>query len=194
MKTFFSTILISLTTVLFSQSPILPLNTPYEQITNNAYLKDTQNQLTPFVGTWNYQQGNTKVTIKFQKVMEYNDLSNPHYYKDRLKANYKVEKNGVVIYNNLNEPIENARIRGGVFINDKFTLLYVDYVKCDIWGDVEIWIDTNGKLNWSMYMSDPNPYLLDECPEFHNSDFHDSMTIPYEMVMTKSNLDVIGTP
>lgn len=187
MKTLFSTIFIFLTTLLFAQSPILPLNTPYEQITNNAYLKDTQNQLTPFVGTWNYQQGNIKVTIKFQKVMQYQDSSKKYYY-DRLKANYKVEKNGVVVYNNLNQPIdENSSIYGFDFLNGKYSLSYVDYAKCGIRGDAEIWIDANGKLNWSMYMSDPNPYLLDECPEFHNSDFHDSMTIPYQMVMTKSN-------
>lgn len=171
---------------LLSQSPILPLNTPYHQITHNSYLKDTQNQLSPFVGTWVYQQGNTKVTIKFQKVMDYKNTGPaPHYYKDRLKANYKVEKNGGIIYDNLNESIDIARIQGGVFKIDRYTLLYVDYVKCDIWGDVEIWIDANGELHWEMYMSDPNPYKIEECPAFQNPDFHDSMTIPYEMVLTK---------
>lgn len=170
---------------LLSQSPVLPLNTPYHQITHNSYLKDTQNQFSPFVGTWIYQEGNTKVTIKFQKIMQYHDSTKKYYY-DRLKANYKVEKNGVVIHDDLSQPIgNNSKIYGFNFFNGKYSMSYVDYPKCGIMGSAEIWIDANGKLHWEMYMSDPNPYKIEECPAFQNPDFHDSMTIPYEMVLTK---------
>lgn len=195
MKPIFLTIAFSLTTLLFSQSPILPLNTSYDDIPNNAYLKDLDNRFTPYVGTWVFQQGNTKVTIKFQKVMDYIALgAGPHYYTDRLRGNYKVEKNGIVVYNNLGEPIKDARITGSGYGTGNIHLLYIDYLKCSIWGDAEIWIDANGKLNWSMYMSNPTPYLLDECPEYYNEDFFDSMTLPYQMVLTKSGFSESEIP
>lgn len=193
MKNIVVIIVAAFSTFAFSQSPILPLNAPYSQISHNAYLKDTQNQLAPFVGTWMYQQGNTKVTIKFKKIMTYLNVGNhPFYYVDVLNANYKVERNGVVVYDDLLQPIgDNSHLSGSFFTyGNKYDMTFVDSVKCDIWGDVKIWIGTNGKLNWEMYMSDPNPYSLDECPEALTEGFHDNMTLPYVMEMTK--MGVVG--
>lgn len=184
MKALFSSILFFTTFLLLAQNPILPLNTPHQQLPQNAYLKDTQNQLPPFEGTWVYNQGNLKVTIKFQKIIFYNNLS--FYYSDLLTGNYKVEKNGVIIFDNLNMPFnENASIFGFNFYDGKYNMSFIDTVKCDIGGAVKVWINANGKLQWTMHISDYNPWSLDECPEALEPNFHDFMTIPFLMELTK---------
>jgi hypothetical protein len=85
-----------------AQSPILPLTTEDigDNIPNNAYLKDLNNDLDKFVGTWEYFENGEKLTINIQKIEMYTN-ENVHYYQDVLEARYKFEANGSVIIDNL---------------------------------------------------------------------------------------------
>lgn len=188
------TIIILIATILTAntgcaQSPVLPLNAPAEQITNGAYKKDTQNQLPPFEGTWVYQSGNKKVTLKFKKIMYHINWGYPAYYKDVLEANYKVEEGGTVMHDDLNDPFDgHADISGHFFKNGKYRLSFRDFEKCDIGGDAEIWIDSTGKLHWEMKLSYAQINEFVDCPQVNDPGFFDSMTLPYEMVLTKQTL------
>ncbi|MFA5557446.1 MAG: DUF6705 family protein [Flavobacteriaceae bacterium] len=70
------------------------------------YIKDFQNQLNPYIGTWTYE-GNDKIfTIKLQRVNQvflgqsYSDIT--YFYFDALVLTYKLQhSNGTIIYNNL---------------------------------------------------------------------------------------------
>lgn len=177
-----------------AQSPILPLDTRVYNRPHNSYLKDTQNQLAPFVGTWVFTHGNKKITIRFQKVMRYfNAGAQPHYYKDILRGLYKVEENGVVIYSDWDNPINNADIYGQLFSNDGHYLMsYRDVANCGITGRIKIKIDPNNsnRLIWEIPSSDLYPYDADieegECPQFlADPNFGRPMTLPYNMVLNK---------
>lgn len=171
---------------IFAQSPILPLDAPINQITHNAYLKDTYNQLPPFEGTWGYTAGTTKVTIQFKKIMHYSSGYGISYYLDKLVANYKIEKNGQVIFNNLGQAFSmKSPIWGTFFDNGKYNVTYIDELKCDMWGDTMIWINGQGKLQWEMRMAGgvTSPYV--DCPQESSPGFFDAMTLPYIMTMTK---------
>ncbi len=68
------------------------------------YVKDTQNQLDPYVGTWKYEGNGMVLILKLQKAsMFYNDISKT--YRDKLLATYKFVKDGVILVDNLNAPI-----------------------------------------------------------------------------------------
>ncbi|SMC78849.1 DUF6705 family protein [Moheibacter sediminis] len=188
MKNVFIILMISLSGMIANaQSPVLPLRSHGDYITNGCYLKDSQNELLPFTGTWVYQNGNTKVTLKFQRVKLHLDMSYPSYYKDILEAKYKVEVNNMVIFDNLNEAyniVGTSMISGGIFQGDKYLVTFVDDLKCEIWGEAKIWIE-NGKLHWDMM---PTLLSIDpeyDCPQSNDDHFYDNMTLPWNMVLTK---------
>ena len=81
------------------KSQIIPQNNAYVNIPQGAYIKDTQNFLDNFVGTWYYQNGNEQFTITITKELHYNYDS---WYEDILIGEYKyVNSSGVTIINTL---------------------------------------------------------------------------------------------
>ncbi|TYB78449.1 DUF6705 family protein [Bizionia myxarmorum] len=78
-----------------AQSPVLPLYNQNE-IINGAYYKDTENELDKFVGTWINTNGNTSLTVIFEKKLQvYND----EWYEDLLIGEYRYTVNGREIVN-----------------------------------------------------------------------------------------------
>lgn len=69
------------------------------------YIKDVNNRLNHYVGTWQYNKGNgTILTLKLQKILKKKSISpNGEYeYFDKIITTYKLVKNGVVLVDNLN--------------------------------------------------------------------------------------------
>ncbi|WP_417195246.1 DUF6705 family protein [Bizionia sp.] len=80
-----------------AQTPIISLDDRNEFV-NGAYYKDLNNELNKFVGTWVYTNGNTSLTVIFQKkVQVYND----EWYEDLLIGEYSYTVNGREIVNTL---------------------------------------------------------------------------------------------
>ncbi|SFT60591.1 hypothetical protein SAMN05421857_2034 [Chryseobacterium formosense] len=68
------------------------------------YVKDSYNQLNPYIGTWKYEGSEKTLILKIQKVpMFYENIRKA--YSDELLITYKYIKNGTVIVDNLNAPI-----------------------------------------------------------------------------------------
>jgi len=98
---FMKNILLTLLTITaFScKSQIIPQNNAYVDIPQGAYIKDTQNFLDNFVGTWQYQNGNEQFTITFAKELHHKYTS---WYEDILYGEYKyIDVNGNTIINTL---------------------------------------------------------------------------------------------
>ena len=89
-----------------AQSPIVPLDTYINEIADNSYVKDTDNELNKFVGTWTFNNGTTSFTITLQKQeQKFND----DYYEDYLIGEYAYSNNGLNIIDTLSElPDENS--------------------------------------------------------------------------------------
>lgn len=72
--------------------------------TGNYYMKDVNNYLNNFVGTWEYVNGNEKFQIILTKVTKYHVLissppySNYNYYEDGIAYKYKKYVNNNVIF------------------------------------------------------------------------------------------------
>ncbi len=63
--------------------------------------KDTNNNLNKFEGTWEYQDGNKKLTLMLQKIEDY---EHGGYFSDVIVGNYIYEENGIEIINTLTNP------------------------------------------------------------------------------------------
>ena len=80
--------------------PLSTINAP-----NGAYLKDLDDELLPYVGTWEGMSNNKKYTFVFEKfTQKLFFFSNEHYfYRDKIKAKLKVIDlaTNEVLYNGL---------------------------------------------------------------------------------------------
>ena len=185
MKTYLITIILLLCLSLAGQ--VFPLNTHISNITDGAYWKDTQNQLNPFVGVWVYQQGSKKVTIKLEKLIDYNDIGHPKYYKDKLKGRYKVENGTTVVYSDWNETMLNGDISGIMFKQGNYLLSYFDEPECDLPYDVKIKIDPNNsnRLIWDMEGDGVVQPFATDCARYFAPDLGAISTLPLHMVLTR---------
>ncbi|HLF51033.1 DUF6705 family protein [Flavobacterium sp.] len=98
-------ILITILTISCKAQQTISLST-YDGSTdlkNNNYIKDIDGILDPFVGTWEWNDGNnTFFRIKFIKVLHYKAHNLENVYKDELMGGYQYVLNGVEIVNTLN--------------------------------------------------------------------------------------------
>ncbi len=83
----------------------IPMSQDYtDYLKNNNYIKDTNNDLDKFVGTWkwiNQTNSNTYFEINFFKVLYWNANNINKFYEDKIFGNYIYVENGVIITNTL---------------------------------------------------------------------------------------------
>ncbi len=90
-----------------------PLNTGVYDIPDNAYLKDTNNELDKYVGVWKGEWNGKTLFLEFRKIKYYNEGNHP-YYKDRIFGERKIiGSNGTVEVDRIsNFDIESPEFRG----------------------------------------------------------------------------------
>ena len=81
-----------------AQSPIIDIADKQTELVDGAYIKDIYNELDKFVGTWVYTNGNTSLTVIFQKKTQ---VYNGSWYEDLLVGEYQFIENGVEKINTL---------------------------------------------------------------------------------------------
>jgi hypothetical protein len=136
------------------------------------YIKDTNNRLNPYVGTWQYNNGSgTILTIKMQKKSQLISISrNGNYrYFDKIITTYKLVKNGVTLVDNLNLPIPNDFNNLGVennkygqfynggsiyFISGKITDLTLGIITSAELEYIITGVNTPPQIKFSMYGND----------------------------------------
>ncbi|MDY0091020.1 MAG: hypothetical protein RBR78_11725 [Flavobacteriaceae bacterium] len=144
MKTILKILLIILffTNVTFAQFPIVR-TVSYEQSRlinydhqKGDYIKDINNQLDPYVGTWKYIGTDKILTLKLTRVNEFllkapNNSPNAYYgYFDEIVLTYKLEDNsGNIIFDSTNLPNVTQHTDGyGGFLNGKEDSNYINGV------------------------------------------------------------------
>lgn len=122
----FSVCLLSFTQIV-AQSPTLPLTTEDigNNIPDNAYLKDLNDDLDKFVGTWEYFNNGEKLTIIIRKTEMFGN-EHSRYFEDILEAKYRYEINGVVIIDNLQG--SEMYIAGSSLVSNNLNQIYLELV------------------------------------------------------------------
>lgn len=134
-----------------AQSPILPMSNGLgtQQINGitdrGAYLKDDANKMDPWVGTWQYSNGNTVFKIVFKKIVQYHITTTINgesvdYYADILNGGYYYMENGIVKTNHLTytDQLWSPIILGGNYqsMDTNFTLYYREIDKSSLSGSL----------------------------------------------------------
>jgi hypothetical protein len=155
-----------------AQSPIISM-VDYEndddiELTENCYLKDVENKLLPFVGTWQWTNGTNTFTVVIERLeMVFEPHTNT--YSDYLIGKYKYVENGIEIINNLSNNINATNMWTGADVpisnagydsDTESRLLFIDYIKqkrCNVKFELtEYLTDLNGnisatKAQWNLY-------------------------------------------
>lgn len=141
MKNILLLLLIIISCKSYTQQRIVPLRT-YIDIPENAgyYMKDTNNELEAFEGTWKGNWDNKIIFITFKKIINKCNTT-MKYNADIIIGKFKIlDYSGNVLFDNTMIADDNAKIEGTGFQNttNKYLLFYVDNDICGISGDIEL--------------------------------------------------------
>jgi hypothetical protein len=108
MKNIATILLFMFITFSYSQFTVNPIiidmaGTPVVNETKNGtyYIKDINNYMLPYIGTWKYTYGNKEFRITITKVEMHHVYipdRNIDYYTDGLRIKYQKYENGILIY------------------------------------------------------------------------------------------------
>lgn len=146
-----------------------PLRT-FTDIPENAYLKDINNELNSYTGTWKGSWDNKTIFIIFKKVTnKYDEVFK--YYRDYLIGKFKVvDVNGNIMFDNTSLPDDKVKIEGSGFRkkDNKYSLIYIDDDLCGASGNIRIIFTDNNKtkLNWEYFYQ--NEILTSSC-QYYNT-------------------------
>ncbi|CEJ69198.1 hypothetical protein BN1195_01495 [Chryseobacterium oranimense G311] len=144
-------------TAISCKAQTYPLRT-FTDLPENSYLKDTNNELQYYEGTWKGTWNNKIIYVNFKKVINVY-RSSFKQYRDFLIARFKVtDINGNILFDNTNLADDQVKIEGGKFrkSDDKYTFVYVDPDLCMRTGQIFInFTDaTKTKLQWKYFQSE----------------------------------------
>ena len=169
------------------QAQTYPLRTYGIEYPPNSYIKDTNNELVEYEGTWKGTWNNKTVYIYLKKIKKhFTHLANNPYYKDILIGKFKViDSNGLILFDNTNLLDDNAKIEGSNFrkVDNKYSLIYLEPEMCGMTGRgyINFTDTTKTKLNWKL------PYgwdiITESCPYYNATVAPEPL--PYEIILTK---------
>ena len=101
-----------------AQSTVIDLvdrcNHTLYKYSGNLYLKDVNNLYAPYVGTWNWTEGNREFVLTLIKQTKYHyNVGNFNYFEDRIVGYYVYKENGVVLASTANDNLN----KEGVNVN-----------------------------------------------------------------------------
>ncbi|HCR76871.1 MAG TPA: hypothetical protein DIW37_10810, partial [Chryseobacterium sp.] len=166
MKNIFLLLFVVISCKTYAQQTIVPLRT-YTDIPENQgyYLKDTNNELQDYEGTWKGIWNNKTIFITFHKIAnKYNETLK--FSTDYLAGKFKtLDNNGNILFDNTNLSFENSKIRGAGFqnITDKYLLSYVDSVLCGINGTIYIDFANSAKTQLNFSFHEEEVFIDTDC-------------------------------
>ena len=156
---------------------------------NGAYLKDLNNELTFWEGTWEATLNNKKYTFVFTKFVQHlASYGNHYYYRDELRGKYKVVDltTNQVLYSNITATnYDDYSILGLALINGDFSFLFRDDAsKC--YNSVKFSLQKiNGQSNQIRYCN----FRFNEYHYFNCPNYADQLSIP--MFLPQENVILI---
>ena len=144
----------------------LPLNTSLNDIPANAHLKDLNNELAPYVGTYKANFQDKEITLYITKVEDKLEKSSQkNYFLDALVVKYVVKNSSGIILQDTHNLSSNIQFYSYYTYPDQNKIvLYYSGTNCRVgWGDVFLKKISNTKIIWEYR---PDDIILDDatCP------------------------------
>ena len=172
-------ILILLFLFMACKSQQVPLNTDYDNISNNSQLKDLDNIYPKFMGVWMANIGDKQVKLVIDKVENIQmNVGLKSYYSDALLVRYEIKINGVVSESSLNLPNSDVTIISDSLENLNSVLFFYEGGICKVgWGSIVIDYIGSTKLRWN-YIPESSVLTNQNCPNYSANGI--DILLPYE--------------
>lgn len=136
---------------------------------NITYVKDTNNRLNQFVGTWKGNYNGKLYEIKLEKKINYKNEPNDGLSWDMIIGRIKITDNsGNVIYTSMSKPDNDTYFWGYNFQKRSYVMHFVGNYNCLESGDVFIETKLNNPTEMTLYYSEDKDGFLNpaKCPNF----------------------------
>lgn len=158
-----------------AQQQIYPLNTYYEDVPNYSYMKDLNNYLPQYVGTYKATYQGNEITLFITKEdMHLTDYgpNDRKYYQDVLHIKYIVKDiaTGAMLEDTQNQPNVNNEIislRTNDLDNNSLSLFYSG-TTCGLGsGEIILKKINSTQINWSFWY-EKQLLIQGECPNYQS--------------------------
>lgn len=156
-----------------------PVNSSYENISNNSQLKDFDNIYQKFTGTWLANLNNKLVKLVISKVENVQmNVGTKSYFADALLVRYEVKENGVVLESTLNLTNANVSIISDSPESNNSVLFFFNGGLCGI-GAGSIMIDylNTTQIKWN-FIPESSVITNKNCPNYPAGGIE--IYLPYE--------------
>lgn len=136
---------------------------------NITYVKDTNNRLNQFVGTWKGNFGGKQYEIKLEKKVNYKDEPNDDLSWDRIIGRILIKDNsGNIIYSSMNKADNETFFFGFNFQKRVYVMHFIGNYDCLESGNVFLETRLNNSNELTLFYSQDKDGLLNpaKCPNF----------------------------
>jgi len=168
MKTIYLKVLIIylMVNTLSSSAQNLPLNTPFANIPNGAYIKDRNNELMPFTGTYKATFNGKEITLFITKQENKLEQSaKKSYYIDALNVKYIIKNSLGIILQDTQNNVSDIEFYSFKMRPAKNALQFIyTGTNCNVgWGDIYLKKINATQISWE-YQPDDITTTLQSCP------------------------------
>ncbi|MCT2564274.1 DUF6705 family protein [Chryseobacterium herbae] len=137
---------------------------------NITYVKDTNNRLDQFVGTWKGSANGKQYEIKLEKKTNYKFFPESATSWDRIIGRILIkDSSGNIIYNSMNKSDKETYFSGDNFQHRGYVMSFVGNYKCLESGSVFIETRLNNPNEMKLFYSQDKDGLItssSQCPNF----------------------------
>ncbi|GEN69650.1 DUF6705 family protein [Chryseobacterium rhizosphaerae] len=136
---------------------------------NITYVKDTNNRLDQFVGTWKGSANGKQYEVKLEKKINYKDDPSDVRSFDRIIGRILIkDSSGNIIYNSMNKSDKDTYFFGDNFQNRSYLMYFVGNYNCLEAGNVFIETRINNPNEMKLFYSQDKDGILNpaKCPNF----------------------------
>ncbi|WBX96881.1 DUF6705 family protein [Chryseobacterium gambrini] len=150
--------ILSLISLICCKAQTLPLNTSFFDIPNGAYIKDINNELNPYIGTYKANFNGSEVTLYITKQEnKLEETGQKSYHVDVLNVKYIVtNSSGFILQDTKNNNVFNIQLYSTKIRQDK-NLVHLIYsgTNCSVgWGNIYLKKINSTQLSWEYKPND----------------------------------------
>jgi len=158
MKKRFSILVLIITLISCKAQQIYPLNADYEEVPQNSYLKDLNNELNPYIGTYKANFNGNEITLFINKQEhKLEESSQKNYYIDALIIKYIVKNSsGIVLQDTQNNNLNIAALYSIDIDSTENTISFVySGTNCNVgFGGIKLKKINTTQISWEYRPND----------------------------------------
>lgn len=154
-----------LSNLISCKAQTLPLNTLMENIPANAHVKDLNNELPPYIGTYKANYQGNEITLYITKEDDRpTKAMNKQFFQDALVIKYVVKNlSGLILQDTKNQNIPEINLYSiRTRPSQNKIIFYYTGTHCNVgWGTIYLTKINSTQISWEYR---PDDMLTDDCP------------------------------